>query len=302
LSICHELVELMGGVITVSSSPEVGTVFTVMLPAREARAAMALPKAAAAAGASAPHAISPPRAAKAPSPESEEGPLVLVVDDHEAVQHAIQHQLDALACRSAIAGTGEAALEQFASASFDMVLLDCNLPGIDGYTVAQRMREIERQRAGERTPIVAISAATDDAHRIRCFDSGMDGVLGKPLRLAALRELIELWCAHGDSARNAEPMEHDLAPSSDVLAIYRQTMKTDLEMLSQGIARRDIEQARRAAHRISGAAAVVEDLPTRNLARELERRLSDSFSDINAEIQALLVALQSLHGAEAPDA
>jgi len=79
-------------------------------------------------------------------------------------------------------------------------------------------------------------------------------------------------------------------------------MKTDLEMLSQGIARRDIEQARRAAHRISGAAAVVEDLPTRNLARELERRLSDSFSDINAEIQALLVALQSLHGAEAPDA
>ncbi|WP_414056671.1 ATP-binding protein, partial [Staphylococcus aureus] len=59
LSICHELVELMGGVITVSSSPEVGTVFTVMLPAREARAAMALPKAAEAAGASAPHAISP---------------------------------------------------------------------------------------------------------------------------------------------------------------------------------------------------------------------------------------------------
>ena len=302
LSICHELVELMGGVITVSSSPEVGTVFTAMLPAREARAAMALPKAAEAAGASAPHAISPPRAAKAPSPESKEGPLVLVVDDHEAVQHAIQHQLDALACRSAIAGTGEAALEQFASAALDMVLLDCNLPGIDGYTVAQRMRDIEHQRGGERTPIVAISAATDDAHRIRCFDSGMDGVLGKPLRLAALRELIELWCAHGDSAHNAEPMEHDVTPSADVLAIYRQTMKTDLEMLSQGISHRDIKQARRAAHRISGAAAVVEDLQTRHLARDLERRLSPPSSHINAEIQALLVALQSLHGAETPDA
>jgi len=302
LSICHELVELMGGVITVSSSPEVGTVFTVMLPAREAHAAMALPKAAEAAWASASHAISPSLAAKAPSPESKEGPLVLVVDDHEAVQHAIQHQLDALACRSAIAGTGEAALEQFASAAFDMVLLDCNLPGIDGYTVAQRMRDIEHQRGGERTPIVAISAATDDAHRIRCFDSGMDGVLGKPLRLAALRELIELWCAHGDLATNTEPMEHDLAPSSDVLAVYRQTMKTDLEMLSQGIAHRDIEQARRAAHRISGAAAVVEDLQTRHLARDLERRLSPPSSHINAEIQALLVALQSLHGAETPDA
>ena len=57
------------------------------------------------------------------SRDSNEGPLVLVVDDHEAVQHAIQHQLSALACRSAIAGTGEAALEQFASTAFDMVLL-----------------------------------------------------------------------------------------------------------------------------------------------------------------------------------
>ncbi|HWV06888.1 ATP-binding protein [Ralstonia sp.] len=301
LSICHELVELMEGVITVSSSPEVGTVFTVMLPTREAHAEAALPNAADASPASAPLAISP-KAQKTLSRESKEGPLVLVVDDHEAVQHAIQHQLDALACRSAIAGTGEAALEQFASAAFDMVLLDCNLPGIDGYTVAQRMREIEHERGGERTPIVAISAATDDAHRVRCFDSGMDGVLGKPLRLAALRELIELWCAHGDSAPNAESMEHDVAPSADVLAIYRQTMKTDLEMLSQGIAHRDIEQARRAAHRISGAAAVVEDRQTRNLASELERRLSTPSSDINADIQALFVELQSLHRAETPDA
>ncbi|MCP1172765.1 ATP-binding protein [Ralstonia chuxiongensis] len=301
LSICHELVDLMGGVITVSSSPEVGTVFTVMLPTREAHAEAALPNAADASPASAPLVISP-KAQKTLSRESKEGPLVLVVDDHEAVQHAIQHQLDALACRSAIAGTGEAALEQFASAAFDMVLLDCNLPGIDGYTVAQRMREIEHERGGERTPIVAISAATDDAHRVRCFDSGMDGVLCKPLRLAALRELIELWCAHGDSAPNAESMEHDMAPSADVLAIYRQTMKTDLEMLSQGIAHRDIEQARRAAHRISGAAAVVEDRQTRNLASELERRLSTPSSDINADIQALFAELQSLHRAETPDA
>ncbi|CAJ0786660.1 MULTISPECIES: ATP-binding protein [Ralstonia] len=302
LSICRELVELMEGVITVSSSPEVGTVFTVMLPTREAHTEAALAKTAGKSLASVAPAISSPRAQKPQSPESKEGPLVLVVDDHEAVQHAIQHQLDALACRSAIAGTGEAALEQFASAAFDMVLLDCNLPGIDGYTVAQRMREIERQRGGERTPIVAISAATDDAHRVRCFDSGMDGVLGKPLRLAALRELIELWCAHGDSGSNAESMEHDVAPAVDVLAIYRQTMKTDLEMLAQGLANRNIEQARRAAHRISGAAAVVDDLQTRSLASELERRLSDSPGDITADMQALLAEIQSLHGADTPNA
>lgn len=234
-------------------------------------------------------------------PESKDGPLVLVVDDHEAVQHAIQHQLDALACRSAIAGTGEAALEQFASTAFDMVLLDCNLPGIDGYTAAQRMREIEHQRGGERTPIVAISAAADDAHRMRCLDAGMDGVLGKPLRLAALRELIELWSGHGNSGSCAAPAEHDVAPTVELRAIYLHTTKTDLEKLAQGVAHRDFEQARRAAHRISGAAAVVEDLRTRNLASELERHLSESSGKITSDIRTLVAELQSLHGADTSD-
>ena len=156
-------------------------------------------------------------------------------------------------------------------------------------------------RGAERTPIVAISAAADDAHRMRCFDSGMDGVLGKPLRLAALRELIELWCGHGDSHSHTVPTEHEVAPTADVLAIYRQTMKTDLEMLAQGVALRKIDQARRAAHRISGAAAVVDDLQTRQAASELERHLSQASSDITADAQALLAQLQSLHPTDGAD-
>lgn len=294
LSICRELVDLMKGVITVSSSPEIGTVFTVMLPVREPGAESVSPQAPVDSSLGA-RAASPAPAIKPLLSGSNDGPLVLIVDDHEAVQHAIQHQLDALACRSTVAGTGEAALEQFASTAFDMVLLDCNLPGIDGYTVAQRMREIEHRRGSERTPIVAISAAADDAHRTRCFDSGMDGVLGKPLRLAALRELIELWCGHGDSGSNAAPEEDPLQPATDVHAIYRQTMKTDLEMLSQGVADRNIEQARRAAHRIVGAAAVVDDLRTRQVASELERHLSQLSGGITADAHTLLAELQSLH-------
>lgn len=302
LSICRELVDVMKGVITVSSSPEIGTVFTVMLPTRELHAEGVSQQGTVESSASVAHAISPVRANKPLLRKPKDGPVILVVDDHEAVQHAIQHQLDALACRSTVAGTGEAALEQFASTAFDMVLLDCNLPGIDGYTVAQRMRDIERQRGSERTPIVAISAAADDAHRARCFDSGMDGVLGKPLRLAALRELIELWCGHGDSGSNAAPEEDHLQPATDVHAIYRQTMKTDLEMLSKGVADRNIEQARRAAHRIVGAAAMVEDQQTRHLAGALERHLSESSGEITAQVQTLVLELQNLHGRDAANA
>jgi signal transduction histidine kinase/CheY-like chemotaxis protein len=300
LSICRELVELMKGVITVSSSPAVGTVFTVMLPTRELHADASSRRAAVESSAPAAQPISATRA-QMPLPESKDGPLVLVVDDHEAVQHAIQHQLDALACRSAVAGSGEAALEQFASTAFDMVLLDCNLPGIDGYSVAQRMREIERQHGRERTPIVAISAAMDDTHRARCFDSDMDGVLGKPLRLAALRELIELWCAHADSDDSATPAEHEVT-LTDVRVIYQQTMETDLEMLAKGVSNRNIDQARRAAHRISGAAAVVGETRVRDVASELERHLSAASGEINTEIEALLMELQSLHHASTASA
>lgn len=301
LSICRELVDLMKGAITVSSRPEVGTVFTVMLPVRRPQphaqsegAPVDLGKAASPVG-SAMQARQ--RAAEQPSPPIAVGPLILVVDDHEAVQHAIQHQLDALACRSAIVGTGEAALERFASTAFDMVLLDCDLPGIDGYTVAQRMREMERQQQGPRTPIIAISASTDDAHRVRCFDRGMDGVLAKPLRLATLREMIDLWCVHDHAAPSAAPST-EVAASAELLAIYQESMKADLEMLAHGVSTRDIAQARHAAHRIAGAAAVVDRLQTRDLATELERRLSAPFGEVTADIHALVAELQSVHAAD----
>ncbi|WP_282959950.1 response regulator [Burkholderia cenocepacia] len=84
--------------------------------------------------------------------------MILVVNDHEAVQHAIQQQLDALACRSVVVGTGEQARDQFARAPFDIVLLDCDLPDIDGYTGVQRMRDSERTGKRARTPIITISA------------------------------------------------------------------------------------------------------------------------------------------------
>ncbi|CAJ0785619.1 Sensor histidine kinase RcsC [Ralstonia psammae] len=296
LAICRELVDLMKGVITVSSSPEIGTVFTVMLPTREPQANGASQRASQPAPletGAAPAREHKPKA-HVPLPEAQEGPLVLVVDDHEAVQHAIQHQLDALACRSAVAGTGEAALDMFGATVFDMVLLDCNLPGIDGYAVAQRMREIERQRAAPRTPIVAISAATDDAHRIRCFDSGMDGILSKPLRLAALREMIELWCGHANDASGPAPAEHDL-PAAGLEAIYRDTLQVDMETLRVALRDHDVGLARHAAHRIAGAAAVVGHTRTRDVAAEIERRLSATTGGAQPGTDALFAELQSLN-------
>lgn len=75
-----------------------------------------------------------------------------------------------------------------------MVLLDRNLPDIDGYALARTIRQEEAARKTRRVPIIAISAESGEAHREQCFDSGMDGVLGKPLRLEMLQNAIATWC------------------------------------------------------------------------------------------------------------
>ncbi|MBR7964233.1 ATP-binding protein [Burkholderia latens] len=299
LAICRELVGLMKGAITVSSNPGIGTVFTVMLPVR------AQPPSQSPVHESDPAPVAQPASTRASdhvtdvlSPDPNGGPMILVVDDHEAVQHAIQHQLDALACRSTIAGTGEAALEKFERMPFDMVLLDCNLPGIDGYTVAQRMRDIECRRQGKRTPVIAISAATDDAHRVRCLDSGMDGVLGKPVRLAVLRNVIELWCASYESDVPDPLPGQAKAPRADFSTVFRQSVDGDLETLARALQSRDIDLARHAAHRIKGAAAVAGKTAMHDLAADLEHRLRVSGDGIAVDVDGQFAELQRMHRAD----
>ncbi len=293
LSICRELVDLMNGEITVSSTPDRGTVFTVILPARRTE----------------PTAVSDTVEPQAPAHEAaplnpgspqqvDGGPIILVVDDHEAVQHAIGHQLDALAYRSIFADNGARALDQFERSRYDLVLLDCDLPDIDGYTVAQGMRASEQQRGQVHTPIIAISASTDDAHRERCFDSGMDGVLSKPLRLDVLRQMIDLWCPATKREALQPPVGQTPATGSDFPVIYRQTVDADLALLGAALSAGDANRARHAVHRIKGAAAIAGHIATSELADAFEHALQAASGGIPANAGPLHQELLRRHRIE----
>ncbi|WP_323122354.1 ATP-binding protein [Burkholderia alba] len=267
LAICKELCELMGGRIEVRSAPGELTTFTVSVPT--------LLEGIDAPGQDVAPPVAPPRVSDLPAapppqplPVSEPAPSdmarpprphLLVVDDHEAVQLAIRSQLDALDCASFIAGTGSAALAAFEHQRYDMVLLDCNLPDLDGYTVAERIRERDAAM-GRHTPVIAISAATDDEHRLRCVTSGMDGILTKPLRLGALRGLIAEWCPGlRIAAVQDEPAPagaaRDVRPES-LERFNALALDEDLDRLRHALRDDDPEGVRYAIHRIRGAAQI----------------------------------------------
>jgi two-component system sensor histidine kinase/response regulator len=129
-------------------------------------------------------AIAPARAAPGPARCT-----VLVVEDHPVNQKVAMRFLERLGCRVVIAEDGESGVQTFFEQPFDVVLMDIQMPGIDGYTAAQRIRE--REPAGTRTPIVALTANAMSGQLERCVAAGMDSFLPKPLEVAALRKTLE---------------------------------------------------------------------------------------------------------------
>jgi len=269
LTICRSLIGLMGGTITLQSEPGQGTTVTVAVPVELALAA-----------------DEPAAPLAVPAWQAAGTSLqVLVIEDHPQNQFVIERQLHALGHRVTQAVDGAAGLQRLREEVFDLVLLDLNLPDLDGYAVARAWRQSEAQRPGARhTPIIAISAQVGNEHTRACFAAGMDEVLAKPLRIDQLREVIEEWCrpqAPTVSAVAALQMEDD----GPLRAAFFDTTENDLAHLHQALRGGEIEQVARLAHRIAGAALM---MGMNNIAR-LSRQLEES-----AAQRATPSALQSV--------
>jgi signal transduction histidine kinase/CheY-like chemotaxis protein len=178
LAIARQLALAQGGSIGVESEPATGTTFWFELPF----------------GASAPlgNDTGPQRA---PRPRASPMPLaavpgttVLVVEDNPANREVISAMLAALGLRSVLAADGEEALERLAERAFELVLMDCQMPRLDGFETTRRLRALDyRTRAGDAVPVVAVTAHAVDGYRERCLAAGMDGYLTKPVTIDRLR-------------------------------------------------------------------------------------------------------------------
>lgn len=116
-------------------------------------------------------------------------PVILVVEDNETNQELIQLQLHRLGYQSRIARNGVEAVAAASAVFYPVILMDCQMPEMDGYEATRQIRS--RQRAGKRSRIIALTANVMKEDRDKCFEAGMDSYLSKPVTIAKLREMLE---------------------------------------------------------------------------------------------------------------
>ena len=186
LAISKQLVSLMGGEIGVDSRLDQGATFWFTLPLLET-AQSASPE---------------PLARPAFTPLS--AVKVMIVDDNEINRTIAQLQLESLGIEALVFGGGAEALAALAEDHYDLILMDCQMPGMDGYETTRKIRS--REHSQQHTPIVALTAHAMKGERERCLQAGMDDYLSKPMRLEDVQQTLERWLGAGASEiRSLQP-------------------------------------------------------------------------------------------------
>lgn len=180
LAISRQLAEIMQGSIEADSEPGKGTVFIITLRLRCSAKVMPEPRQI--------------------TDDTLAGLRVLVVEDNAVNQMVIWALLKKLSVVVTMIGNGEEALERVTHQhdAFDLVLMDCEMPKMDGYQAAQMIRQWEEASKTARIVIVALTAHALSDHRARCIASGMDDHMPKPVTLKQLREMLLYWAPVGD--------------------------------------------------------------------------------------------------------
>ena len=129
---------------------------------------------------------------------------ILIADDNAMNQKVARAMVGSLGFECEVVPSGSQALESLEKRGFDLVLMDCNMPGMDGFETTAEIRKRDlKDRRGERLPIIGLTASAMGGTREKCLAAGMDDYLAKPLRPGALRTTLAIWLPAPNGPHNA---------------------------------------------------------------------------------------------------
>jgi CheY-like chemotaxis protein len=137
-----------------------------------------------------------PSASTAPQPVERLNGRVLVVDDNSVNRKILARQLELAGASTDVAASGEEALLLWRKGGYDLVLADLQMPTMDGFELARRIRDDETATGRERMPILAVTASTHEEQEELSRAAGMDGFITKPIGIEQLRATLDVWLKH----------------------------------------------------------------------------------------------------------
>ena len=190
LAIAREIVELMGGAIGASSELGRGSMFWFELEL---------------AAADTTDAGSAPAEAGAAASSWSRPPLVLIAEDSQVNQIVAARMLERCGCRVDLVKDGREAVDACRTTAYDLVLMDCQMPAMDGYAATAELRRVDGD--ARHTTVIAMTAHALEGDRERCLAAGMDDYISKPMRHADLVEKLRQWipAAEAGAAAPAQP-------------------------------------------------------------------------------------------------
>ncbi|MFC7516261.1 EAL domain-containing protein [Herbaspirillum sp. GCM10030257] len=220
---------------------------------------------------------------------------VLVAEDNRTNQMVAGGMLAMNGCECQIAANGREAVEAARRGRFDLILMDCSMPEMDGYEATAHIRNFE-ETLGLRTPIIAMTANTQPGDSEKCLAAGMDDYLAKPITLVELRQKLERWLARLEPSGRAilpevetheadgSPLDHEtfdklreiLGPALEqTVTPFLEDTPDYLDGLEQAVQELNADAARAMAHSIKGSSGNLGALNLAQIAKEAEELAID---------------------------
>lgn len=212
-------------------------------------------------------------------------PRLLVVEDNLINQEVILELLAELGCDADVAQDGAIALEALERGDYPLVLMDCQMPNMDGYEATRRIRQLDGPK--KRVRILGVSAHAVAADRARALAAGMNDYLTKPVDIGELAEKLRRWLPQRYVAKlsnppperpSAPPLEHGTARSAKVMNLFLQLVPNQMHDIDASIQAGDAESLRQHAHKLKGSCTAIGARPMAELCARLEPFPTDATS------------------------